>query len=73
MAADLTWFKTTGLACAQNAATAIISATGGTVLNVWDLDLVDLAGIGLGAAALAFLWSVKNYSLPNGKHAAADD
>lgn len=81
MSFDFTWFKTTGLAAAQHAASAVLTALTGNAINVWDLDLGELSGLGLGAALVAVLGSIATYRIPgvpdlvgvpNGKHRAGE-
>lgn len=61
---DFSWFKITGLAAAQHAASAVLTALTGNAINIWDLDFQELSGLGLGAAVVAVLGSIVTYRLP---------
>lgn len=68
---DWSWFKFTGLSAVQSAAHAVLGVLSGNALNVWQVNYLDVAGIGLGAAVTAVLGSVVAYKLPDGKSTEA--
>ena len=62
---SLSFWKDAGERAAKSAAQAAVLALGGDAINVWNVDLQTVSGLGLGGAVLSLLTSVASAGLAN--------